>query len=106
MPPTTGDFFIDMLMPRNIKFSAEAFEEISDWIRTDVKVAKKIVELLTECARTPFEGKGKPEGLKGNLRDTGHVVSPRNTSWFIVLLMIRFTCFPVMVVMSKRKLLF
>ena len=55
-------------MPRSIDFSKEAFEEFSDWIHTDVKVSKKIIELLTECSRTPFDGKGKPEGLKGNLK--------------------------------------
>lgn len=55
-------------MPRSIEFSPEAFEEMSDWLKADVKLAKKMMELLAECARTPFEGKGKPEGLKGNLK--------------------------------------
>lgn len=55
-------------MPRSIDFSKEAFDELSDWMQSDRKLASKIMELLTECARTPFEGKGKPEGLKGNLK--------------------------------------
>lgn len=55
-------------MARSIEFSPEAFSEITDWIETDVKAARKILDLLTECARTPFEGKGKPEGLRGNLK--------------------------------------
>ena len=55
-------------MPRNIEFESKAFKELSDWLQHDVKLAKKIIELLDECTRTPFEGKGKPEGLKGNLK--------------------------------------
>ena len=55
-------------MPRSIDFSSQAFDELTDWIQTDVKTAKKITELLNECRRTPFEGKGKPEPLKGNLK--------------------------------------
>jgi toxin YoeB len=53
-------------MARRIDFSSQAFAEFSEWHREDKKVAQKIRELLTECARTPFEGKGKPEPLKGN----------------------------------------
>lgn len=52
---------------RSIDFSKEAFDELTDWIQTDVKIARKITELLSECRRTPFEGRGKPEPLKGNL---------------------------------------
>jgi toxin YoeB len=54
-------------MPRKIAYSSEAHQELSDWIKTHPRTASKIIELLTECTHNPFEGKGKPEGLKGNL---------------------------------------
>lgn len=37
------------------------------WQRTDKKIVKRIDELLKSCVRTPFEGIGKPEALKGDL---------------------------------------
>lgn len=55
-------------MPRNIQFSPEAFAEFNEWGSTNAKVHKKLLGLLTECCRTPFEGTGKPEGLKGNYK--------------------------------------
>lgn len=56
-------------MPRNIVFSPEAFDELSEWIEQDKKIAIKIMEFIVECGRTPFEGKGKPEPLKGNRKE-------------------------------------
>lgn len=53
---------------RNTNFSPLALEELQEWIKTAPKLAGKITELLAECARTPFEGKGKPEPLKGDYR--------------------------------------
>lgn len=32
------------------------------------KLLQRINALIKECARTPFEGVGKPEPLRGNLR--------------------------------------
>ena len=55
-------------MARSIEFSPEAFNEVTDWIETDVVVVRKILDLLAECAKTPFEGKGKPKRLKDNLK--------------------------------------
>lgn len=49
---------------RSIRFEPSAWEEFSEWQRKDAKLWKKLVDLLTETARTPFEGKGKPEALK------------------------------------------
>lgn len=54
---------------RDISFSPDAFKEFQDWQRTNPKIAKKIFELAAECTRTPFEGTGKPEGLKHNLKE-------------------------------------
>lgn len=55
-------------MPRNVEFSPEAFDELKEWLQVDSKMAKKILDLIETCTRTPFEGIGKPEGLKGNLK--------------------------------------
>lgn len=55
-------------MPLNVEFTPEAFEDLKGWLKADVKIAKKIYDLVTECARTPFDGIGKPEPLKGNFK--------------------------------------
>ena len=48
-------------------FSEQAFEEYSEWQIEDRKIIRRINNLLKEISRTPFEGTGKPEPLKGNL---------------------------------------
>lgn len=52
---------------RNILFSAEAFEQYLFWQQSDQNMLKKLNRLLVECMRTPSEGTGKPERLRGNL---------------------------------------
>lgn len=37
------------------------------WQMQDKKTLKRINTLLKEISRSPFEGIGKPEGLRGNL---------------------------------------
>ena len=51
----------------SITFSEDAWDEYLYWQIQDKKTLKKINELLKEIQRTPFEGKGSPEGLKGDL---------------------------------------
>ena len=51
-------------MKRNIRFDPDAWDEFTDWNDQDRKIWKRIVDLLNEARRTPFEGKGKPEALK------------------------------------------
>ncbi len=53
---------------RSIRFEPSAWKEFTDWQVSEPKIWKKLVELLTETARTPFEGKGKPELLKHNYK--------------------------------------
>ena len=50
-----------------LKFSATAREDYLYWQSSDKKTLKRINELLKVCLRTPYEGIGKPEPLKGNL---------------------------------------
>lgn len=50
-----------------ITFAQDAWEEYLYWQTQDKKILKKINSLLKEIQRTPFEGAGKPEPLKGDL---------------------------------------
>ena len=52
----------------NKLFTDEAWNDYLYWSQTDKKQLKKINELIKEIYRTPFEGLGKPEGLKQNLK--------------------------------------
>lgn len=54
-------------MPRGVKFEPGAWEDFLDWQQTDKKIYAKILSLIKECRRTPMEGEGKPEELRGNL---------------------------------------
>ena len=51
----------------SITFAEDAWEEYLEWQIQVKKTLKKINTLLKEVQRTPFEGTGKPEPLKGNL---------------------------------------
>ncbi|OWP64058.1 Txe/YoeB family addiction module toxin [Hymenobacter amundsenii] len=52
---------------RNVVFSPDAFEQYQYWQQTDKTALRKLNQLLKECQRMPFEGTGKPEGLRGQL---------------------------------------
>lgn len=43
-----------------------AWEDYLYWAKVDKSNSKRINELIKETLRTPFDGKGKPEPLKGN----------------------------------------
>lgn len=45
-------------------FERHAFDDLAWWTQTDPKKARRIIELIQETARDPFQGKGKPEPLK------------------------------------------
>lgn len=51
----------------NLKFSAAAWEDYLYWQSHDKKTLKRVNELIKVSLRTPYEGIGKPEPLKGNL---------------------------------------
>ena len=50
-----------------IIFTERAFEEYLYWQSQDKRILKRINALLKDIARSPFDGIGKPEGLRGNL---------------------------------------
>lgn len=56
-----------MNLKRELQFDNEAFDDFMDWLTQDKKTYLKIIKLLKEIRRTPFEGEGKPEALKHNL---------------------------------------
>jgi toxin YoeB len=49
---------------RDYLFTPIAFEQYNDWQKENKQVFNKLKKLIKECARTPFEGTGKPEALK------------------------------------------
>ncbi len=53
---------------RDIRFTPDAFDQYTNWERTDKSVYIRINKLLIETARTPFDGTGKPEPLKHVLK--------------------------------------
>jgi toxin YoeB len=53
---------------RIVAFHQSAFEQFNDWAKTDKKVFERLHRLIIEAAKTPFEGIGKPEPLKGDLK--------------------------------------
>jgi toxin YoeB len=53
---------------RLIAFHRTAFEDYTDWARTDKKLFERIRRMIVETTKTPFEGIGKPEPLKNELK--------------------------------------
>ncbi len=51
-----------------VVFMSGAWEDYLYWQQTDKSILKKINLLIKEAMRTPFEGIGKPEALKENLK--------------------------------------
>ena len=51
-------------------FHGEAFAQFTEWAKADAKLYERLVRLITETAREPFTGIGKPEPLRHQLK--GH----------------------------------
>lgn len=52
---------------RGIHFDTAGWEDFLFWLGSDLKMARRIVRLIAEIQRDPFDGIGKPEPLKGEL---------------------------------------
>lgn len=50
-----------------IVFADQGWEDFSYWVTHDRKIAKRILRLIKEIERDPFDGIGKPEPLKHDL---------------------------------------
>lgn len=53
---------------RTVAFHTEAFAQFTAWARSDPKLHERLVRLITETAREPFTGLGKPEPLRHQLK--------------------------------------
>jgi toxin YoeB len=53
---------------RTITFHAQAWEDFRGWAEQDPKVFARLVRLISETAKEPFGGIGKPEPLKHQLK--------------------------------------
>ncbi|WP_081208272.1 Txe/YoeB family addiction module toxin [Salegentibacter sediminis] len=49
-------------------WSSTAWEDYLYWQKVDKKILKRINTLVKSCLRTPYDGIGKPEALKGDLQ--------------------------------------
>ncbi|GAB2511338.1 Txe/YoeB family addiction module toxin [Nocardia heshunensis] len=49
-----------------VTFVKVAFEDFEHWVSTDRKTALRILRLIGDIQRDPFNGLGKPEPLKGD----------------------------------------
>ena len=47
-----------------MEFAPNAFEDLAWWIEKDRAQALRIIRLIREIERSPFQGIGKPEPLK------------------------------------------
>ena len=52
----------------NFEFTENGWEDIQYWMETDRSMIDKIKDLLNEHKRTPFQGTGKPEPLRHDLK--------------------------------------
>ncbi len=52
----------------NIEFTSHAWEEFEYWIENDTEIVERINLLIKSIRQTPFQGKGKPEPLKYDLK--------------------------------------
>ncbi len=48
-------------------FAEQAWDDYLYWQSMDRAILSRINELIKECTRTPFTGRGKPEPLRGSL---------------------------------------
>lgn len=51
----------------DIIFLSSGWDDYLYWEQNDKKMLIRTNELIRQCSRTPFDGIGKPEPLKGNL---------------------------------------
>ena len=47
-----------------IIFDTLAIEDLTQWSKSEPRLVKKAFELIIDIQKHPFEGLGKPEGLK------------------------------------------
>ena len=53
---------------RRVSFEASAFQDFTEWAVIDKKLYQRIISLISDILRQPFDGIGKPEPLKYDLK--------------------------------------
>lgn len=53
---------------KSLEFDPLAFDDLAWWIEKDRKTALRIIKLIDDIQRDPFQGLGKPEPLKHQLK--------------------------------------
>ena len=53
---------------KRIIFEQTAFEDFTNWAGRDRKIQQRIISLIRDIQRQPYDGIGKPEPLKHQLR--------------------------------------
>lgn len=56
-----------MMSERKLEFDINAVEDLAWWVEQDRRLAVKILTLILDIDRNPFQGIGKPEPLKHDL---------------------------------------
>ena len=54
---------------RNVVITPKAFKDLAIWAKEDRRILAKIVLLIADIQRSPFDGIGKPEQLKYDFKD-------------------------------------
>ena len=52
----------------NTEFTPNGWEDFEYWLENDLEVVNKIKDLIKSIKQTPFQGIGKPEPLKHDLK--------------------------------------
>lgn len=52
---------------RRLVFHAQGWEDVSYWVGNDRAVTKRLLRLIADVQRDPFDGIGKPEPLKHSM---------------------------------------
>jgi toxin YoeB len=53
---------------RTVAFHADAFADFTNWATRDPRVFERLTRLISETAKDPFSGIGKPEPLRHQLK--------------------------------------
>ncbi len=56
-----------MKSEKNLEFDQDVIEDLAYWVKKDRKKATKILDLIQEVSKSPFQGTGKQEPLKHSL---------------------------------------
>jgi toxin YoeB len=56
---------------RDVQLGDQAMSDLNEWVNENPKLLCRIMRIIDECRKTPFDGIGKPEPLKGNLSGQG-----------------------------------